>query len=587
MKKYISYTLAIIMLLSCLVFASCGESPNDISADSIESSSVELTEEAPEVVIADGENVIYNLVRYIDAEKSEIELIVDFKNFLENKYNLSFKISSDFTMPNLAPPADAHEIIIGLTCREETAEIIEKHKLGYGDLAVEVCDNNKIVFVAPDFNDLSKCFEYFLDNLKTVNDGGAEKLVYTGGNYIYKISSAYLWDKAEGVPDFHIVYDKNGNNKKYAESVAKAIKKAYKIEFDVVCETEPKSDYEIIVGVISDKTRVDFDYSKLNPLGFDIVVSDSSIFIAASTDGSLDKAVDEFLNRFVRTGNFASTNLPVGTILSYNTFGGGDSDVLAEGADTRIMSFNILSEEWDAAAVLPGRDVRVPATILNYHPDVVALQEVSNSWYPILEDYIGDTYKFVRKKTPSGKGTYTTLMYNTQTTDLIEDDIHVYSVGNSERLRSIVWGLFESKATGERYIVFSTHWDVGAEKASQRLTQAKEMAVLAKRLNDKYNADVFACGDYNASESTNEYKTFLSDAGFVDAKTDALVKNRTCKTYHTLFQNVNTDVYESIDHITFAKETASKVLYYNTLINDYVIDASDHCPIYIDIKTKK
>lgn len=587
MKKYISYALAIFMLLSCLTFASCGETQNDKSTDSIVSSSVEVTEEAPEVVIVDGENVIYNLVRYIDADQSEVDLIVDFKNSLEKKYNYSFGISSDWTMPNLAPPADAPEIIIGLTSREETAAIIEKHKLGYGDFAVEVCDNNKIVFVAPNFNDLSKCFEYFLANLKTVNETEGERLIYTGGNYLYKISSDYLWDNAEGVPDFHIVYDKKGNNKKYAESVAKAIKKEYKIEFEVVCETEPKSDYEIIVGVISDKSRVDFDYSKLNPLGYNIVVSDSSILIAASTDSSLDKAVDEFLKRFVRTGNLASTNLPVGTLLSYNSFGGGDSDVLAAGADTRIMSFNILSEEWDAAAVLPGRDVRVPATILNYHPDVVALQEVSNSWYPILDDYIGDTYKFVRKKTPSGKGTYTTLMYNNQTTELIEDDIHVYSVGNSERLRSIVWGLFESKVTGERYIVFSTHWDVGAEKASQRMTQAKEMAALAKRLNDKYNVDVFACGDYNASESTNEYKTFLSDAGFVDAKTDALVKNRACKTYHTLFQNVNTDAYESIDHITFAKETASKVLYYNTLINDYVIDASDHCPIYIDIKTKK
>ena len=113
------------------------------------------------------------------------------------------------------------------------------------------------------------------------------------------------------------------------------------------------------------------------------------------------------------------------------------------------------------------------------------------------------------------------------------------------------------------------------------------MANLATQLRNKYNVDVFACGDYNASESTTEYKTFLSEAGFVDAKTDAKVKNRACKTYHTLFKDVSTSTYESIDHITFATETASKVLYYNTLINDYVIDASDHCPIYIDIKTKK
>lgn len=589
MKKFLSVLLAVIMLFLCFAFTSCKQDVTEVQTDpSEDSSAFEIIEEAPEIVIAEGGEDVYTLIRYIDAGNDEVDLVVDFKNSLNAKYKLSFGISSDWTMPSMAPPADAPEIIIGLTCREETSEVLALHKLGYGDSAIQVCDNNKIVIVAPNYKDLTICFNYFTENLKTVTeDNGVEKIVYCGGNYIYKTESAHLWDKADGMPDFNIVYDKKGENKKYAEDIARAIKKTYQIEFDVVCETEPKSDYEIIVGILSDKSRFNYDYTKLTPLGFEIAVSENAILIAASTNTVLDNAVDAFLDGFIRTGNIVSTNLPVGMVISYNTFTGGDSDVLAEGADTRIMSFNILSEEWDSAAVLEGRDVRIPAIIFNYHPDVAALQEVSNAWYPILEDYIGDTYKFTRKKTPSGKGTYTTLIYNTQTTSLIKEDIRIYSVGNSDRLRSIAWGLFESKITGERYIVFSTHWDVGAEKASQRLTQAKEMAALAKQLSEEYNADVFACGDYNASESTTEYKTFLSEAGFVDAKTAALVKNRTCKTYHTLFQSVSTDTYESIDHITFSAATASKVLYYNTLINDYVIDASDHCPIYIDIKTKK
>lgn len=588
MKKFITSLLSLIIILMCLTFASCQQEQSKAQTDITEDpSAVETVEELPEIVIAEDGEVVYNIIRYIDANKEEVGIVVDFKNDLNSKYKLSFGISSDWTMPSLAPPADASEIIVGLTCREETAEVIKRHKLGYGDYAIEVCDNNKIIMVAPDYHDLSKCFEYFIDNLQTIEGNNQRvKIVYTGGNYLYKTGAQYLWNNSEDIPNFKIVYDINGKSKKNAEEISKVIKKTYQIEFDVVCETEPKADYEIIVGLLSDKSRFDYNYSKLSPLGYEIAVSENAILIAASTSSALDNAVDEFLNMYVRTGNLVSTNLPVGMIASFNTFSGGDPDALAEGADTRIMSFNILSEEWDSAAVLEGRDVRVPAIIMNYHPDVAALQEVSNSWYPILEIYIGDIYKFTRKTTPSGKGTYTTLIYNTNTTNLIADDIYVYSVGNSERLRSIVWGVFESKSTGERYIVFSTHWDVGAEKASARLTQAKEMAGLAKQLSDQYKAEVFACGDYNASENTTEYQTFLSEAGFVDAKTAALVKNRVCKTYHTLFQDVNTDVYESIDHITFAAETASKVLYYNTLINDYVIDASDHCPIYIDIKTK-
>ena len=585
MKRIIALLLIVCTLTSCTFMISCNSEQSETTSNvADEPTAVETVEETPEVIIAEGGDDIYTLIRYIDASNDEVDLILDFKNTLNAKYKLSFAISSDWTAPTLAPPADAPEIIIGLTCREETGEIIDKYNLGYGDCAIQVCDNNKIVIVAPNYKDLSKCFEYFIDNLTTTSDN---KIVYTGGNYLSKLDVKYLWDGLESVTEFKIVYDKKGDNKEFAESIKKAIRKSYDIELDVVSETEPKSDYEIIVGVLSDKSRFDFDYSSLSPLGYQIAVSEKAILIAATTSNSLSNAVDTFLDSFIRTGNMASMNLPVGTLLNYDTFTGGDSTVLAEGADTRIMSFNILSEEWDAAAVLSGRDVRVSATILNYHPDVAALQEVSNAWYPILENYIGDTYKFTRKKTPSGKGTYTTLIYNTETTNLIEEDIHIYSVGNSERLRSIAWGLFESKVTGEKYIVFSTHWDVGEEKASQRKIQAQEMANLATQLRNKYNVDVFACGDYNASESTTEYKTFLSEAGFVDAKTDAKVKNRACKTYHTLFKDVSTSTYESIDHITFATKTASKVLYYNTLINDYVIDASDHCPIYIDIKTKK
>ena len=589
MKKIISILLVSIMLLYCFASASCTDgTPAETTDNSADTSTIESTEDAPDVVIAENGEDIYSLIRYIDASTDEVKLVIDFKNDINARYKLSVGISTDWTSPNMAPPADAHEIIIGLTCREETTKLIEKYNLGYGDCAIGIFENNKIVMVAPNYENLSLCFEYFLDNLKTVkNDVGVEQLVYTGGNYFFNSGEAHLWDANGGLPDFRIVYGKDGDNKQYAEAIAKSFKKQYGIEMQVISESEPKIGYEIIVGEIFDKTRFDYNFNLLNPLGFEIIVSEDAILIAAATDATLGKAVEKFLSKFVRTGNIVTTNLPVGTRLSYDTFYGGDSEVLADGADTRIMSFNILSEEWDSAAVLPGRDVRVSATIMNYRPDVAALQEVSNKWYPILENYIGNVYKFTRKTTPSGKGTYTTLIYNTETTKLIKEDIYIYSVGNSERLRSIAWGLFESKATGEQYIVFSTHWDVGAERQSNRVKQAKEMAKLAKTLADQYKVDVYVCGDYNASENTTEYQNFLKDAGYVDAKTDAKVKNRACKTYHTLFSSLDTSVYESIDHITFAKETASKVLFYNTLINDYVIDASDHCPIYIDIVTKK
>jgi exonuclease III len=318
-----------------------------------------------------------------------------------------------------------------------------------------------------------------------------------------------------------------------------------------------------------------------------IASSEDSILICGSSDAGLSRAVESFTNLFIRSGHISSLNLPVQTVMTFNAFTGGEDPALADGADTRIMSFNILSEEWDSRAVMEGRDIRVSAILLNYLPDVAALQEVSNKWYPILESNIGGIYKFTRTKNLHREGTYTTLIYNTQTTKLIEEGLEYYSVGNSKRLRSIVWGVFESIKTGERYIVFSTHWDVNAERQWMRLIEAQEMADFCKKMHDKHGVDIFACGDYNSSESTEEYQLFLKESGFVDAKKNAKVINRACKTYHTLFESVSTGTYESIDHITFMEQTKSKVLFYNTLIAEYVIDASDHTPIYIDVKLGK
>ncbi|MBO5970331.1 MAG: hypothetical protein J6S14_17760 [Clostridia bacterium] len=584
MKKFIALFLVFIIVISSIAFTSCKKSQQEIIENNDTTEISETIEETADVIIASKGEPIYKIIRFIDAFQDEVDLIVGFKNQLNAAYGLNFLISADWTMPSSAPPADACEIIIGLTCREETSEVITEHNLGYGDYAIQVCDNNKIIIVAPNYNDLSSCFDYFISQLSADTNGN---LVYSGGNYICKPTNTNIFEEGF-IPDtLQIVYDSDGKYKKNAETISKHFKKNYGLEITVVSETEPKAEHEIIVGILNDKNRFKFNYSSLSGMDSIIASSDSSILICGKSDAGLSRAVESFVNMFIRSGHISSMNLPTQTVFTFNAFTGGEDPALIDGADTRIMSFNILSEEWDARAVMEGRDIRVSAVLLNYLPDVAALQEVSNKWYPILETNVGGIYKFTRTKNLHREGTYTTLIYNTQTTKLIEEGLEYYSVGNSKRLRSIVWGLFESIATGERYVVFSTHWDVGAERQWMRMTEAKEMADFCQSLYDKYKVDIFACGDYNASESTEEYQTFIKESGFVDAKNSAKHINRACKTYHTLFESVSTSTYESIDHITFMEQTKPKVLYYNTLIAEYIIDASDHSPIYIDIKLAK
>ena len=586
MKKFLNAIIILLLLFSVFAFSACNSEEEEVA--SAPETTVEIVTQEDVVIASNGE-AVYSIIRYIDALEDEVSLLIDFRNILNDTYNSNFVLSSDWTAPQFAPAADAPEIIVGLTCREETQDVLDANKLGVGDCVVQICDNNKIVIVAPNYEDLKIGFEYFVNHLerRTNSETSEEQIVYTGGDFTYRVSEAHIMSDASQISEFKVVYDKDGKYKKYAENIAKAIKKNYDIVLEVVPETAPKSEHEIIVGAISDTSRFDFNYRKLSGMGYVIVTSDTSILIGGVGDSAVKSATDYFTEKYIRTGNIVSMNLLANKSEEFNAFSAGDDAKLASGADTRIMSFNILSEEWDAAAVMEGRDIRVSSVLLNYRPDVAALQEVSNAWYPILQNYIGEVYQFTRKKIPSGSGTYTTLIYNKLTTKLVEEGIHLYSVGNSQRLRSIVWGVFESISSGERYIVFSTHWDVGAERQGNRMIQAGEMAELALSMNKKYNADVFVCGDYNASESTAEYKSFIEKSGYVDAKNSAKTIKLACKTYHTLFQGVSTGTYESIDHITYSKETQPKVLFYNTLTQDYVIDASDHCPIYIDVKLSK
>lgn len=585
MKKIISLFLGFLMLLGCITVISCTHDENDetITNDSTVENT-ESIEEVGDIIIATADEAIYKLIRYIDAFQDELDIVVNFKNQLNSDFGLSFSIGADWSMPSSAPPKDACEIIIGLTCREETTEVINEHNLAYGDCALQICDDNKIVMVAPNYNDLKKCFDYFINNLSHDDNGN---LVYSGGNYLCIANDVNICNDSFDPEAFQIVYDSDGKNKKYAENISKLLKKHYDLVINAVPETEAPKEHEIIVGILNDKNRFKYNYSSLSGMDSIIASSESSILICGSSDAGLSRAVEAFTNLFIRSGHISTMNLPTQTVLTFNAFTGGEDPALADGADTRIMSFNILSEEWDSAAVMSGRDIRVSAVLLNYLPDVAALQEVSNKWYSVLEPNIGGVYQFTRTKNLHREGTYTTLIYNTQTTKLIEEGLEYYSVGNSKRLRSMVWGVFESISTGERYIVISTHWDVSADRQWMRMIEAQEMADFCKKLYDKYQVDIFACGDYNASESTEEYKLFIKESGFVDAKDSAKVINRACKTYHTLFQSVSTGTYESIDHITFMEQTKPKVLYYNTLIAEYVIDASDHSPIYIDIKLAK
>ncbi len=253
----------------------------------------------------------------------------------------------------------------------------------------------------------------------------------------------------------------------------------------------------------------------------------------------------------------------------------------ADGADLRILSWNILSEELSPnAETIDSRVDGIAEFIRSVAPDAAGIQEISQTGYALLKERLGDTYTFVNEKNSEGKYSYTGIMYDHVQWELCDDGTELLSDGRNHRIRLNNWIYLKNRQTGECFALVSTHWET---KASLRLSGAKETAALVKELETVYSCPVITTGDFNAKEGSHAFNTFINDSEQQEAKYVS------AKAWNIGFSGHNVDVCYpqqdvryAIDHITTTKTVES--LYYEMVINEAVASCSDHFPIYTDLK---
>ncbi|MBQ7957929.1 MAG: InlB B-repeat-containing protein [Clostridia bacterium] len=277
-----------------------------------------------------------------------------------------------------------------------------------------------------------------------------------------------------------------------------------------------------------------------------------------------------------------------------------DAGVRADGSDIRVMSFNILASDWSNKPAVKGRDDKMRDVISRYKPDVAGLQEVNAEWYDSLKAEFM-SYKLVNEDKIKIRGNvnYSTIAYNTETVNLIRWGQTPYAVNYNKNCRNFMWAVFEMKnEPGKRFIVTCTHFDLTSDR---RVHQAIEIAGLLKILGHKYNLPMFCTGDYNMREDTPEYYTFSQLTSFESSKFCAKERGLVASTSHlgdgtgsaddytsgywklgtVSYRQKEINTYKSIDHIF--TNCPEQVLYYDTVVDETALEASDHCPIYADI----
>lgn len=582
MKKHAETFIRITLLaVSLAMFASiCGCAAGNNDGDGTISS--DGTTAPGPVVLSSGGKSTYSIVHRSSCTDDTLASFRRVVRYLNTELGSGMAVADDWLMPG-TDAASLNEILIGSADRDECREVYEDTPPD-GYLIRRV--GNKIVIAAHNDKRLDEAVSAFMSMTKKDNENG--DVVLDAFTEVRDGSAVALFGKNNPLAEQRIVY-RDGCSDKAAKLLASKIKSAYGVELPIVTDSEAPTDKEIVIGMTDrslpgDTTGMKGAYAKI---GYRLFVRNGKLFILGGDDSDdvNYEAVTRFCEKYITPK--LSPVLAVTPELSEDGLGGMDVPAeLADGANARIMSFNILSEEWDSAAVMKGRDYPVAATILNYSPDVAGIQEVSATWYSRLQSLIGSEYEFVGKTIPSGNYNYTALAYNKNKVRLIDSGMTVYSVGNSPRLRLLNWGVFESKASGSRFIVCNTHYDANhtGDHTPIRVKQATEMAEIVNGLVEKYKVPVFCCGDYNCTEESEPFGTFMKLTGFKDPKFTAAKIDNPIKTYHKLGEAVSRENNLGIDHIACSPD--AEVLYYNTLCGKFWLPISDHFPIYIDVNLK-
>lgn len=267
--------------------------------------------------------------------------------------------------------------------------------------------------------------------------------------------------------------------------------------------------------------------------------------------------------------------------LSVFAYSGSAPQEKTDGANLRVMSYNVLVDNdeslggWSWGQPLGNRGDKASACINYYQPDVIGFQECNYKWHVSLKDNLKD-YAFVNADVPEeqplekaeslGKKDWmcTTMMYNTKTLKLIENELIGYTVNywdSIQRMRYASMAVFEIKASGERFTFFSTHLDAEQDEKGQRMrmTQSDELAAIIKEYKSTYGHPVIGTGDFNSKFADEPIQNIVSKAGMTSQP-----NNRS-----------------GIDYILFSAGVVGKSF---TIVKDNdVLGASDHAPVFADL----
>ena len=529
------------------------------------------------------------------------------------------------------------EIVFGNTNRKSLYTLPVDYKDGY---IVCVCEQ-RLIFEARSSSMMKTAAATFVRNFFNVSIDSTN-LDRVADIDDFSVPSTYqIYNDTAAL--YQVIYDGTYMQKRYAYMFHDQIKSASGLSSTVLIETKQNGVAPQIT--FEENTTLERGYWRIE------VSADQRSILVQARDYYGFNAAAKYVAKMIKEAGQGAYPFEASTILS-----GSHIELLTKAeastayaynrtADHRVMFYNVL---WGNPEVQERNGLAVEM-IAQYMPDVIGMQEMNNTkrtgknaiptllaQYGYVES-IDPRVENMKSEADGGWGTSngtkvtiddktyytymncTPLFYNQNTTELIYSEYYWYknqidksNEGNCGvtdcASKSLTWGVFESKATGERYIVISTH--MCTRSNGVRGEQAKEAVELINKIiapvdegGYGYNYPIFFGGDFNGQARVgNNYKHFVNVAGYVDVRDSELptIHNSPAQTMHSapVYDDVKGMLvsanYEnagasggsdgSVDHIFLANEGSQTVdiTVFGVVVDECSRMGSDHLPIFVD-----
>ena len=270
-----------------------------------------------------------------------------------------------------------------------------------------------------------------------------------------------------------------------------------------------------------------------------------------------------------------------------------DHIALTEGADVRIMSYNVLSPDWlhfdKSKTPIDDRHERLTNMVLTYMPDVLGLQESTSRWHKAFKPLLIDTglYGITNRQSHADGFKYCAcpILYNPLTVQVVEE--YLIDLDKHSDCRVFAVTVFEKLSDGSRFVVTNTHpapWDEPENYARNWATMTE---IAAEQLAKFADLPMIMVGDYNTYEQMDEFPALIETLGVKNAKTEAEPMAQNVSTYigwQGKMADYDRPTPYVLDHILINDNVAVKL--YDVVVDHEADQASDHLPIYADIDLK-